>query len=111
MTSAQTPVRTGATHPPVPLSPLKQMLAAYPCRAQCWHTTCDDPTGVVPGNVISGEKNMAWMELFTTDIGLLSLFTIGFVIVMAAYIFYYVKNHMIDEQKPGASGSQIPHAH
>lgn len=54
---------------------------------------------------------MAWMELFTTDIGLLSLFTIGFVIVMAAYIFYYVKNHMIDEQKPGASGSQIPHAH
>lgn len=32
---------------------------------------------------------MAWQELFGTDIGLLSVFTIGFILVMAAYFVYY----------------------
>lgn len=53
---------------------------------------------------------MAWIELFTTDIGLLSLFTIGFILVMAIYIIGYVKNHMAEEEKAGGSG-QVPHAH
>lgn len=39
---------------------------------------------------------MAWKELFTTDIGLLSLFTIGFVVVMAIYFANYVAKHMND---------------
>jgi hypothetical protein len=50
---------------------------------------------------------MAWLELFTTDIGLLSLFTIGFVLVMAIYIYGYVKQHMAQD---GAS-AQVPHSH
>ncbi len=38
----------------------------------------------------------AMRELFSSDIGLLSLFTIGFVIVMAAFIYRFVKQHMND---------------
>ena len=40
---------------------------------------------------------MAWNELFTSDIGLLSLFTILFMLVMAAYIYFYAVRHMHDE--------------
>ncbi|MCX8146283.1 MAG: DUF3149 domain-containing protein [Azovibrio sp.] len=40
---------------------------------------------------------MAWQELFGTDIGLLSVFTIGFVIVMAAYFIRYFSKKMDDE--------------
>lgn len=36
---------------------------------------------------------MAWQLLFGSDIGLLSLFTIGFVIVMAIYMFRFAKKH------------------
>lgn len=42
---------------------------------------------------------MAIQELFTTDIGLLSLFTIGFILVMAVFIGRFVKNNIRrDEQ-------------
>lgn len=34
---------------------------------------------------------MAWQLLFGTDIGLLSVFTIGFVIVMAFYLIGFFK--------------------
>ena len=34
---------------------------------------------------------MAWKELFSTDIGLLSLFTIGFILVMGGYLYNYAK--------------------
>lgn len=45
---------------------------------------------------------MAWSELFSTDIGLLSMFTIGFVLVMGGYIYRFVKRHMAeDERKAG----------
>ncbi|HEX8986959.1 MAG TPA: DUF3149 domain-containing protein [Rhodocyclaceae bacterium] len=54
---------------------------------------------------------MAWTELFTTDIGLLSIFTIGFILVMAVYIIYFVKNHMSDDAKFGSGNSQVPRAH
>ncbi|AEV26020.1 MULTISPECIES: DUF3149 domain-containing protein [Azospira] len=42
---------------------------------------------------------MAWKELFSTDIGLLSLFTIGFVVVMGAYFGVYFSKKM--NEKPG----------
>lgn len=40
---------------------------------------------------------MAWQLLFTSDIGLLSLFTIAFILVMGAYIGRYVVKHMREE--------------
>lgn len=40
---------------------------------------------------------MAWDLLFTSDIGLLSLFTIVFILGMAAFIGRYVVQHMGDE--------------
>lgn len=43
---------------------------------------------------------MAWQELFGTDIGLLSVFTIGFVLVMAIYIGKFVSGK-IDEDARG----------
>ncbi len=46
---------------------------------------------------------MALQHLFTTDIGLLSLFTIGFIIAMAAYIFRFIKRNM-EEHERGAGG-------
>lgn len=42
---------------------------------------------------------MAWKELFGTDIGLLSVFTIGFVIVMAAYFIRYFTRKMDDDAR------------
>lgn len=42
---------------------------------------------------------MAWNELFTTDIGLLSLFTIGFVVVMGTYIYRFAKRHIAEDAK------------
>jgi hypothetical protein len=52
-------------------------------------------------------KIMAWELLLTSDIGLLSLFTIGFILVMAWYIGGYVMKHMKDEEgkNPPLSGS------
>ena len=44
------------------------------------------------------EKNMAWDLLFTSDIGLFSLFTIAFILVMALYIARYASKHMQDEE-------------
>lgn len=48
---------------------------------------------------------MAWTELFTTDIGLFSLFTIGFVLVIGVYIYRYAMRRMVeDEQKAREAG-------
>lgn len=41
---------------------------------------------------------MAWKELFSTDIGLLSVFTIGFILVMAGYFGVYFSKKM--NEKP-----------
>ncbi|MFN4064579.1 DUF3149 domain-containing protein [Azoarcus communis] len=50
---------------------------------------------------------MAWVELFSTDIGLLSLFTIGFVVVMGGYLYRFAKRHIAeDEQKARAAGQR-----
>ena len=42
---------------------------------------------------------MAWQELFSTDIGLLSMFTIVFVIAMAAYLYRFAKRHIAEDEK------------
>jgi hypothetical protein len=42
---------------------------------------------------------MALKELFSTDIGLLSVFTIGFVIVMAFYLWGFAKRHMAEDAR------------
>jgi hypothetical protein len=42
---------------------------------------------------------MAWKELFSTDIGLLSVFTIGFILVMGGYIANYVSKKMDQDGK------------
>lgn len=42
---------------------------------------------------------MAWDLLLTSDIGLFSLFTIIFMIVMAVYIARYALRHARDEEK------------
>lgn len=40
---------------------------------------------------------VAWVDLFTSDIGLLSLFTILFMVVMAIYIVRYALAKAHDE--------------
>ncbi|WP_374499225.1 DUF3149 domain-containing protein [Zoogloea sp.] len=42
---------------------------------------------------------MAWKELFSTDIGLLSLFTIGFVFVIGGYIYRFAKTHIAEDER------------
>lgn len=48
---------------------------------------------------------MAWSQLFSTDIGLLSLFTIGFVLVIGGYIYRFAVRHM-DEDERNANARQ-----
>ncbi len=45
-------------------------------------------------------ENTPWEALFFSDIGLLSLFTIGFVLVMAVYIFLFVRRNVINAVDP-----------
>lgn len=40
---------------------------------------------------------MAWKELLGTDIGLMSLFTIGFVLVMGVYLVAFAKKKMEED--------------
>ncbi|MGE5470506.1 MAG: DUF3149 domain-containing protein [Bacteroidota bacterium] len=42
---------------------------------------------------------MAWNLLFSSDIGLLSLFTILFCLVMGAYIAVYASRHAREDEK------------
>jgi len=42
-------------------------------------------------------ENTPLQTLFMSDIGLLSLFTIGFIIAMAAYIFVYVRRQVRED--------------
>lgn len=42
---------------------------------------------------------MAWQLLFGSDIGLLSLFTIGFVVAMAIYLIRFVKRHQAEDER------------
>jgi hypothetical protein len=47
---------------------------------------------------------MAWKELFTTDIGLLSVFTIGFVLVIGGFIYRFARQHMDEDEKAHGQG-------
>lgn len=47
----------------------------------------------------------ALRELFSSGIGLLSLFTIAFIIVMAFYIYCYVKQQIQEEEKSGSTAA------
>ena len=47
---------------------------------------------------------MAWQELFSTDIGLLSLFTIGFVVVMGMYLYRFAVRNMADDERKAKGG-------
>jgi hypothetical protein len=42
---------------------------------------------------------MAWQLLFGSDMGLMSLFVIVFVIVMAAFLYSFAKRHMAEDAK------------
>lgn len=47
---------------------------------------------------------MAWKLLFESDIGLLSLFTILFIIAMAFYLLRFYNKKVEEEQKQGKAG-------
>jgi uncharacterized lipoprotein YehR (DUF1307 family) len=51
---------------------------------------------------------MAWDLLFTSDIGLLSLFTIVFILVMAVYIARYAAKHIKDEENSKRLSGNLP---
>ena len=42
---------------------------------------------------------MAMQELFTTDIGILSLFTIAFILAMAVFIWRFVKRNIRKDEE------------
>lgn len=42
---------------------------------------------------------MAWQELFGTDIGLFSVFTIGFVLVMGVFFGKYFSSKMDEDAR------------
>jgi uncharacterized membrane protein YciS (DUF1049 family) len=45
------------------------------------------------------ETSVALELLFTTDIGLLSLFTIVFIIGMAIFLFFFVRSRIREEDR------------
>ncbi|MDP3538018.1 MAG: DUF3149 domain-containing protein [Azonexus sp.] len=49
---------------------------------------------------------MAWNLLFSSDIGLLSLFTILFCLVMGAYIAVYASRHAKEDEKNSTTANQ-----
>jgi len=54
---------------------------------------------------------MAWNLLFTSDIGLLSLATILFCLVMGVYIARYALKHAKEEQKAKETAEHPQGAH
>lgn len=56
------------------------------------------PIFATSGNWKKGEI-MAWQLLIGSDIGLLSLFTIAFIIVMAFYLIGFVKKHAEEDAR------------
>ena len=47
---------------------------------------------------------MAWSELFRTDVGLLSLFTISFVLVMGVYLSGFIRKNMAEDARKAREG-------
>lgn len=52
---------------------------------------------------------MAWELLLTSDIGLLSLFTIAFILGMGWYLGVYVKKHMKEEASKESVSGPVTH--
>jgi hypothetical protein len=57
------------------------------------------------------ENVMAWNLLLTSDIGLMSLFTILFMVAMAVFIYRYAVKHAAEDAKHSDAGNQVPHRH
>jgi hypothetical protein len=54
---------------------------------------------------------MAWNLLLTSDIGLMSLFTILFMLAMAVFIYRYAVKHAAEDAKQSGAPKHAPHAH
>lgn len=54
---------------------------------------------------------MAWNLLLTSDIGLMSLFTILFMVAMAVFIYRYAVKHAAEDAKQSGAPNSVPHAH
>jgi hypothetical protein len=52
---------------------------------------------------------MAWELLFTSDIGLLSLATIAFILVMGWYIVSYASKHMKEDARNASISGPAAH--
>jgi hypothetical protein len=54
---------------------------------------------------------MAWELLFTSDIGILSLITIGFILVMAVYIWRYAVRHAKEDAREHSAPKGVAGVH
>jgi hypothetical protein len=54
---------------------------------------------------------MAWELLFTSDIGILSLITIGFILVMAVYIWRYAMQHAKQDEMAHSTSKPLAGSH
>jgi hypothetical protein len=50
------------------------------------------------GLLRENDMMVALQDLFMSDVGLLSVFTIAFILVMGVYIYRYAMTHMHDEE-------------
>jgi Protein of unknown function (DUF3149) len=53
---------------------------------------------------------VALQDLFTSDVGLLSVFTILFILVMGVYIYRFAMTHMHDEDASMGHPPGKPHS-
>ncbi|BCL75740.1 hypothetical protein JHS3_14760 [Jeongeupia sp. HS-3] len=51
-------------------------------------------------------ENTPLQTLFTTDIGLLSLFTITFICGMAGYLFWFIRRNVLNAVVPAESSQE-----
>lgn len=54
---------------------------------------------------------MIFKLLFDPEVGLLSLFTILFMLGMAAFIFTFVRGHMREEREAAEAQHKLGHSH
>jgi hypothetical protein len=79
-------------------------------RAYVLHIKAGSKNGFIP-NYHFWRRLMAWELLFTSDIGILSLLTIGFILVMAVYIWRYAMKHVKDDEKAHGGARQVAGMH
>jgi len=54
---------------------------------------------------------MIWTILLTSDVGLMSLFTILFMVGMAVFLFAYAMRHMASDARQNTAAPLGPHPH